>query len=168
MSIFTSKNERVRFLKFAFVGFTGALVDFGILNLLRVVFKMPLIWAQAISFTVAVINNFTWNRFWTYPDSRTKKVSNQLFQFFIINTIGILIRTPLISWLDKLLFQLIQNLNWTLPLDNYIVSQNLALAISIFIIMLWNYFANRYWTYADVPQEQHQQTPNETKNLKNG
>ena len=150
MSLLKNKQERIRFLKFAFVGVTGSIVDFGLLNLLRLVFGLDLVWAQAISFTVAVFNNFLWNRFWTYPDSRSKKTSHQLIQFFIINIVGILIRTPLISWLDKLILTSLDKLAWELPVEDFVLSQNLALAISIGIIMLWNYFANRYWTYSDV------------------
>jgi putative flippase GtrA len=159
MSLITSKQERVRFLKFVFVGITGAVVDFGILNLLRLVLGVPLIWAQGISFTAAVLNNFLWNRYWTYPDSRSKKTSHQLFQFFIINLIGIIIRTPLISWLDRLVFNILEHLAWDLPIENYILSYNLALTISIGIVMLWNYFANRYWTYNDVPGNENPTDP---------
>jgi putative flippase GtrA len=151
MSLFTNKQERIRFLKFAFVGVTGTIVDFGLMNLLRLVFDIPLIWAQAISFTVAVINNFLWNRFWTYPDSRSKAAHRQLIQFFLINLVGIGIRTPMITWLDKVLLRLIDQSSLSLPIENYVISQNLALACSVGVIMLWNFFANRYWTYSDVP-----------------
>lgn len=151
MSLFTNKQERIRFLKFAFVGVTGAVVDFGLLNLLRLVFDIPLIWAQAISFTAAVINNFLWNRFWTYPDSRSKLAHRQLIQFFLINIIGIIVRTPLITWLDKIILGMLNGNAVTLPLENFVISQNLALALSVGVIMLWNFFANRYWTYSDVP-----------------
>lgn len=150
MSLLTSKQERIRFLKFAFVGVTGTIVDFGLMNLLRLVVGLSLVWSQGISFTIAVINNFLWNRYWTYPDSRSKKTSHQLIQFSIINIIGITIRTPLISWLDQLLLNLLDRSSLELPLENYVISQNLALAISVGVIMLWNYFANRYWTYNDV------------------
>jgi putative flippase GtrA len=151
MSLFTNKQERIRFLKFAFVGVTGTIVDFGLMNLLRLVFDIPLIWAQAISFTIAVINNFLWNRFWTYPDSRSKAAHRQLIQFFLINLVGIAIRTPMITWLDKVLLRLIDQSSLSLPIENFVISQNLALACSVGVIMLWNFFANRYWTYSDVP-----------------
>jgi len=153
MSLFTSKKERIRFLKFAFVGVTGTIVDFGIMNLMSLVFGLPLVWAQAISFTIAVINNFLWNRFWTYPDSRSKAAHHQLIQFFMINLVGIAIRTPLIPWLDKIILNVLNNMQFNLPLTNSVISQNPALAIVIGVVMLWNYFANRYWTYSDVPVE---------------
>ena len=153
MSLITNKQERIRFLKFAVVGLTGTVVDFGILNLLRLLFNMPLVWAQAISFACAVINNFLWNRYWTYPESRSKGASKQLIQFFIISIVGILIRTPLIPWLDQVILTYLENNQITLPLVNTVVSQNLALAISIIIILFWNFFANRYWTYGNIPAE---------------
>jgi putative flippase GtrA len=151
MSILSSKKERKRFLKFAFVGLTGTIVDFGLMNLLRLTAGLSLIWAQGISFTIAVINNFLWNRFWTYPESRNKGATWQLIQFFLINIIGIAIRTPLISWLDKHILNFLNQTQISLSIDNYVISQNLALAVSISIIMLWNYFANRYWTYSNIP-----------------
>jgi putative flippase GtrA len=151
MSILNSKKEQQRFLKFAIVGLTGTIIDFGFLNLLRIVVGLPLIWAQGISFTFAVINNFLLNRFWTYPESRDKGASWQLIQFFIINIIGITIRTPLISWLDSLILNLLNTLKINISIDHYVISQNLALAVSISIIMLWNYFANRYWTFKNIP-----------------
>lgn len=151
MSLFTSQRERTRFLKFSFVGVTGTIVDFGILNLLRLVFDVPLVWAQGISFVCAVINNFLWNRYWTYPESRNKGATKQLVQFFLINLIGILIRTPLIPWFDRLILNFLNTANFNVPLENYVISQNLALAASILIVTFWNYFANRYWTYSNIP-----------------
>ncbi|MDY6868096.1 MAG: GtrA family protein [Chloroflexota bacterium] len=154
MSILNSKTERKRFLKFAFVGLTGTVVDFGIMNLLRIVVGFPLVWAQGISFAIAVLNNFLWNRLWTYPESRDKGATWQLIQFLIINIIGIVIRTPLISWLDQIILNLLNKMSITITIESYIISQNLALASSISIVMLWNYFANRYWTFRNVPSDE--------------
>lgn len=151
MSLLSNKRERIRFIKFAFVGVTGTIVDFGILNLLRIVFDVPIAWAQGISFSCAVINNFIWNRYWTYPESRSKGAPKQLFQFFIISIIGLLIRTPLIPWLDKIIMEFLQNSAMKFPLSDSIISQNVALAVGILIVTFWNYFANRYWTYNNIP-----------------
>jgi putative flippase GtrA len=151
MSFIADKQERIRFLKFSFVGVTGTIVDFGVMNLMSLVFHLPLLWAQAISFTIAVVNNFLWNRFWTYPDSRSKRAPRQLIQFVVINLAGILVRTPLITWLNNLILKSLNNAAIRFPVENFVISQNLALAVSISIILFWNFFANRYWTYGDVP-----------------
>jgi len=163
MSFIVNKQERMRFLKFSFVGVTGTIVDFGVMNLTNLVFQIPLLWAQAISFTVAVINNFLWNRFWTYPDSRSKNASKQLSQFVLINIVGLIIRTPLITWFNKLVETLLEQLKLNLPVENFVLSQNIALAMSIVIVLFWNFFANRHWTYGDVPIGENKHQPTDAK-----
>ena len=155
--ILTDKKERTRFLRFAVVGAIGAVVDFGILNLLLALGVSYLI-SATVSFIAAVLNNFTWNRFWTYPDSRSKPISQQLTQFAVINIIGIGIRIPLLAVLEKFL---INQANVFIPDGFWIFSaeklaQNLGLAIAILVVMLWNFFANRLWTYNDVDKEKNQ------------
>ncbi len=150
--ILTSQKERSRFLRFAIVGAIGAVVDFGVLNLLMLI-GVPFIAAGVVSFICAVVNNFLWNRFWTYPDSRSKPVSHQLVQFALINVIGLVIRTPLLAFLEKVLIPLCQKIlpaNFFLSAD--VVAHNIALAIAILVVMLWNFIANRYWTYNDVSE----------------
>jgi hypothetical protein len=70
-----NEKELERFLKFLVVGTVGFAVDFGTLNLLKLVFGFQLLVANTISFSLAVLSNFTWNRLWTYPDSRSKPAS---------------------------------------------------------------------------------------------
>jgi len=149
--IATVQKERTRFLRFAVVGTIGAVIDFGIFNLLSSLAGIPAVIASMISFTCAVISNFTWNRFWTYPDSRSKKLSSQVIQFFVINLIGLGIRTPLFAGLEKLLTNIFYSI---LPAGFLVtpvfVAHNSSLAFVILVVMLWNFFANRYWTYNDV------------------
>lgn len=163
MSVLNSKRERIRFLKFSFVGMTGTIVDFGVMNLLRLVFEVPLVWAQVISFICAVINNYLWNRYWTYPESRSRNATKQLIQFFIINIIGILIRTPLVPWFNDQIFEFLNNLKVSFPIKNMVISQNIALAAAILIVTLWNYFANRYWTYNNIPDGDPPKNKNQKK-----
>jgi putative flippase GtrA len=42
------------------------------MNLLSHWAQLPLVLAGTISFICAVLNNFTWNRIWTYPESRSR------------------------------------------------------------------------------------------------
>ena len=76
--ILSENKERTRFLKFAIVGAVGSALDFGIMNLLTHLFNMRLVFAGSISFICAVVNNFTGNRFWTYPESRSRHLLHQL------------------------------------------------------------------------------------------
>jgi putative flippase GtrA len=148
--ILTDPQERTRFLKFMAVGVFGALVDFGIANLLAHFFSMPLVYAGSISFTCAVISNFIWNRYWTYPDSRSRPLHRQLGMFFIVNMAGIAIRLPILKFGEPPLLVFFQNLNLSASITPDFLARNLTLAIAVGIVMLWNFFVNRYWTYNDV------------------
>jgi putative flippase GtrA len=157
--------EVERFIKFAFVGLIGTVVDLGLSNILmKFVFHVskenagtPVLIASTIGFTVAVINNFIWNRFWTYPDSRSHPIALQLGQFFLVNIGGLLIRIVILSLLTvpfaALIGTLPQSMLNSLSLSKdtqALLGGDMALLSSITVVMMWNFFINRYWTYNDV------------------
>lgn len=149
--ILTNPKERVRFLRFAVVGAIGAVIDFGLMNILVNLFHFPLVVAGTISFIAAILSNFLWNRYWTYPDSRTKPIYRQLVQFAIVNTFGLAIRIPILAFLEPILLKLFQNLGFQiLFLTPDFLADNITLAIAVIVVMFWNFFVNRYWTYNDV------------------
>lgn len=145
-----SVTELTRFVKFATVGAIGMVVDLTVLNVLyRLILPVlvpglsdgvRLIVANSISFTVAVLSNFTWNRLWTFPESRQRPLGTQLVQFAIVNVIGLAINN-LVLWL---VFQVTQQV---LP-DPF--DYNIAKITAIGVVLFWNYGANRLWTYRGI------------------
>ena len=149
-SIISDRQERSRFLRFAVVGAFGAVVDFGSYTILHNLLGVNAVLASVLSFTAAIISNFTWNRLWTYPDSRSKPVSKQLVQFTVVSFVGLAIRTPLFSLLVGPLNHLFSMLPSISFLPDDFLGDKVALAIVVIVVMFWNFFANRYWTYSDV------------------
>jgi putative flippase GtrA len=148
--ILEKKKEFKRFVRFGIVGAIGSIIDFGFLNLFTLVFKLSFILSSILSFSLAVVNNFILNRIWTFPGSRKDPILNQLLQFGLVSVVGLLIRTPMLVWLEKVLVPLAKK--WTPNLlTPTIVGHNLSLAIAIGMVMLWNYFANRFWTFKNTP-----------------
>jgi putative flippase GtrA len=167
---FGAKSKEVeRFLKFATVGFIGAIIDAGTLFVLQATvlspvepnigFKVAL--ASTIAFALAVTSNFIWNRYWTYPDSRTRSIRRQLTQFAFISFVGWFGRTLWISasylWLGSFLGRiLLPEIQLLRP--GYVPSASAeaklgtmaAWFIGVIIVLVWNFLANRYWTYNDV------------------
>lgn len=151
-SIVTNPRERTRFLRFATVGVIGAVVDFGTFNLLTNYVGLTAVIASVFSFIAAVISNFTWNRYWTYPDSRSKPLNRQLIQFSVVSLLGLMIRTPIIAILEPLFTRLFTQFSF-LPIGFItaeLLADNLALAVAVIVVMFWNFFINRYWTYDDI------------------
>ncbi len=156
------RREGTRFLKFMIVGAIGAVIDFGTFNLLNLAFNVWSVTASTISFIAAVCSNFLWNRFWTYPDSRSKPLLRQATQFLVINLIGWIIRTPIFvisekPWTAVSASTILPFLNQfpflqtiAASLDSVSMGRNLALATAVLVVMLWNFFINRIWTYSDI------------------
>lgn len=162
-------REAERFLKFALVGFLGAIIDAGTLFVLQATVLAPVepnsglkvAIASSIAFFLAVCSNFYWNRHWTYPDSRSRSMRRQLAQFTTISLIGWVGRTLWISlayrWLGEVFMPVILP-EVQLIRPGYIPSESaeaklgtmIAWLIGVIIVLVWNFLANRYWTYSDV------------------
>ena len=150
MILLNNGKERERFLKFAAVGVIGAVIDFGVMNLLTQAASMSLVTAGTISFICAVTSNFIWNRYWTYPDSRSRPIARQLTMFFAVNIAGVAIRIPILHYIEPPFLSLMGNMRIQVPFTPEFLAKNLTLALAVGIVMLWNFFVNRYWTYNDV------------------
>ena len=158
----TNRKEFRRFSKFLVVGLTGFIVDFGIFNMLLRALHFPPVLAQAISFTCAATNNFIWNRYWTYPDSRSKPMLRQFGMFFVLSLIGLLIRTPIFALFSGPMVALVESMQYgvfagligfmtsTIHIPIEQLGLNLALAIAVLVVLFWNFFSNRFITYSDV------------------
>jgi putative flippase GtrA len=149
--VLINARERSRFIKFLGVGVIGAVVDFGAFNLLNGLFHWGPVVSQVISFIAAVMSNFYWNRRWTYPDSRSKNIWSQLLQFGVVSFVGLAIRTPLFATIETPLVRLAEG-SPAVPdfIPPEFLGHSAALAIAVFVVMLWNFFINRFWTYNDV------------------
>ena len=157
-------KEVERFIKFAFVGTLGFIIDVGTVVLLQNTLLPPapendqnVVLASSIAFVLAVCSNFIWNRFWTYPDSRSYSIRRQLTQFGIVSVIGLLIRNVWISSTYEMLGQastvVLQSAlpaYAPTPVDQYKLGTTIALVFGVLIVMIWNFAANRLWTYNDV------------------
>ena len=155
--LLANPKELERFLKFAIVGVIGMVVDFAVLNVMKLLFEgvglgegwnvplkpheVQLVVANTISFSAAVLSNFTWNRLWTFPESRERPLGSQLAQYTIVNVAGWAINTVLLVVMDQYVFQ---------HFVSERLSYNLAKAIAIGVVLFWNFGINRIWTYKGI------------------
>jgi putative flippase GtrA len=158
-------KEFERFSKFLVVGTLGAAIDFATFRgldaldwfepvTLTLPFGLRISEAGTtggIAFLLAVISNFLWNRYWTYPDSRTKPMVSQFVTFLGINAAGLLIRTPILEYLSTPFGNLEHSLFPQVSEQTVIaMGRSTAWVLAVLIVLFWNFFVNRYWTYNDV------------------
>jgi putative flippase GtrA len=120
----------LKFFRFAVVGASGLVIDFGLTYLCKERFKLNKYFANGIGFFVAATSNFFINRSWTFANA-DPDVGAQYIKFILFSMIGLFINS-LIVWL----------LNDRLKKNFY-----LSKAIATGIVTLWNFFSNFFFTF---------------------
>ncbi|HND92485.1 MAG TPA: hypothetical protein PLI75_11905, partial [Anaerolineales bacterium] len=86
----------------------------------------------------------------TYPESRSRPLINQLGMFFLVNVAGVVIRIPTLHYLEPPLLHFFEGVFHASYATAEFYAKNITLASAVGIVMIWNFFVNRYWTYNDI------------------
>ena len=134
---FMARRGVRQFVKFGIVGVSGALVNYIIYSLLLHVAVAHWL-AYAAGFILGGVNNYWWNRRWTFRSSG--HAGKELAQFISVSTVALGI-SELVLW------GALRLLPEAMPLRN----SSAWLAATVFG-MGWNFFANKYWTFRHTHQ----------------
>jgi putative flippase GtrA len=75
-----------------------------------------------------------------------------MIQFAFVSVIGLGIRTLIFALIESLLIgfftKALPQIHWGVsPIK---LGYNITLAIGVGVVLLWNFFINRFWTYSDI------------------
>ncbi|MGH7886172.1 MAG: GtrA family protein [Thermodesulfobacteriota bacterium] len=129
--------------KFCFVGLSNFMVDFGILNLLiyftghdkGILFSV----FKGISFIFALINSYTWNKFWTFESVETKSVFRQFLKFFSVISAGLVVNVAIASFV-------VNKYGSSVAVSSTLWA-NFGALISLVFTVLWNFFGLRFFVF---------------------
>jgi len=124
------KNNK-KLIKFLFVWISSTLVDLWFLYFFVEVLEIKLFISIVLSFILAVINGFTWNKIWTFSDKSIRY--KRQFTKFLFVSIGGLILTLSFMFIFHVIFGI------------YYI---LAKLITSVIVVVWNFLWNKYWTFS--------------------
>ena len=120
----------LQLLRFALVGATGYLVNLVVFALAVNVGGLDHRVGATLAFVVAVTNNFTLNRSWTFPVSE-RRVHHQALRFLLVSLAGFVVNLAVLELL--------------------VVGAGLAdlpaQAIAVAVAMPVNFLGNRQWTF---------------------
>ncbi len=118
----------VQLAKFSLVGSSGYVVNLAVYSAL-VLSGVHYLVAAVCSFLVAVTNNYTWNRLWTFRNQRGHLVY-QGMRFLAVSTVA-----------------LAGNLLFLRGLVTAGLHEIPAQAIAIVLVMPWSFTANKLWSF---------------------
>ncbi len=97
VAIILGVKDKIRFIKFGVVGFTGFLVNYLGLELLRR-FGLSTYFATLFATELAIISNFIFNNIWTFKDKTITRIEDIVPQFikFNVSSLFAVIVQPLI------------------------------------------------------------------------
>jgi len=133
MNKLLTKNFK-QFIKFALVGVLNTLIDFGVYYLLTRYAGLFYIYANIISVTLAITNSYILNRTWTFV-SKNKNIGKEVLKFWIVSIIGLILNTLILK-----------------ALIYFGPSDLIAKACASIIVLIWNFLANKYWTFSKNDQ----------------
>jgi putative flippase GtrA len=126
-----------QFIKFGVVGASGTLVNFVIYHT-GLHFLLPVWLAYAIGFTVGGVNNFWWNRHWTFRSQGHPW--KELGQFITVSAVALGISETVIILATRYLPPMAHGRN------------SAAWLMATFVGMGWNFFGNKFWTFRHTHQ----------------
>ncbi len=127
-----------QFIKFCIVGASSTLIDFTVANIAYYVLHVrPAALASVMGFCVAVVNGYTWNSRWTFRDRKRKAVHKEFLGFVTVNVVGAMLNYSIVS--------LILMFDHQDPHPKWVFNGAKVLATGI--VVFWNFFANRRWTF---------------------
>ncbi len=140
--------ERYRYLKFGIVGASGTVVNLAMLHLgheylfneLEAAYNKPY-FSLALAIALATLNNFTWNRLWTWSD-RVKSLEASEAQPVSLRLLGV----EFGQYVTASAFGSALQYVLTLLLSNT-MDYRLANIIAILAASVSNFLANDRWTF---------------------
>jgi putative flippase GtrA len=121
----------LQLVKFSAVGGSGYAVNLATFALCVEVFKLHHLVAATCAFVVAVLNNFWWNRHWTFK-ARSGHAGFQAARFFAVSVAAFLFAASVLELLVSV----------------FDVAELPAQAISIVVATPLNFVGNKMWSFA--------------------
>ncbi len=135
----------LQFVKFCVVGATCAVVDGGLFYTFHFKAHIPWMLARSMSFTVAVINGFVWNRMWTFKAQHAGSRQSQFVKFFGINIVGLALNLAIMK------FMYFVQLGHAPTAHQQDKRQTaIAFLVAITIVSVWNFLGSKFWSFKAV------------------
>jgi len=144
LQFFSRWSSLVQFAKFCIISFSNLVIDFGMLNLLiyysGVAEGILYSGFKAVSFILANVNGYAWNKFWTFRSGKAKGWMKQLIRFFAVVGVGLVINVTVASYV-------VSEFGGSGGSISSTVWANIGAAVSLIFTLFWNFFGLKYLVF---------------------
>jgi putative flippase GtrA len=142
--------------KFGLVGILNTLIDLVIFNLIRKFTKLKTVSASYISSTIAMINSYVLNKYWTFQSANSGlSAAGEAAKFFFSTIIGIWVIHNGLVWIlsekftlpSKIAFCITSHLPILKKLNKKFVYDNTAKVFGIAGSLVWNFILYKFWVF---------------------
>lgn len=118
------------FIRYIIIGTIGFSIDLITTYTLRDIYNLNQYFANSIGITLAIFNNFFFNKYWTFQE-KNGNIFKQLSLFILVSGIGLLTNSLLI---------------WVFH-EYLLITFYLSKIMAIVMLVCWNYFVNQSLTF---------------------
>jgi len=126
------------FVKFALVGFSGTIVDFGAYTALTRIAHVYYLLATAISVLMAICSNFVLNKYWTFRKGRSGNTATEYTKFLLVSIANYFLNIGITYFI-------VEHTSASRLFGSS--ADYFAKAVAIGLVLFSNYFANKFWTF---------------------
>lgn len=130
-----------QFIKFCLVGASSTIVDLGVFYLLNTVFGLWWLLADIVSFSLGVTNGFIWNSRWTFGQIENSSPRTRYIKFVAVNLVGLLLSVTIMKTVFAFYYG-----GWHHDDPKGWIAIAAKLTATP-IVVFWNFFANKHWTF---------------------
>ncbi len=144
------KSDLIEVIKFGIIGVLNTLLDFVLFFLFFNVLGINMYVAQVMSYSLAMVHSYLWNRYWTFRQTGGVRVS-EMWKFVVVNLLSLGINMLCLKLFHDL-WHLESIANWALGLVGFgPLSDKMGAffckILAIPFVLGVSYVGNRIWVF---------------------
>ena len=127
-----------RAVRFMAVGLLGTIIDFSLFAILSSQLGLSMLFANSLSYSAGIFNNYFLHRKWTFADRPRKAAGSQFIQFAGVSLSALAVNSIIVILLAPVFGAMLHDAS---------LAAVLAKLCAVVAGMGWNFLANHFWTF---------------------
>jgi putative flippase GtrA len=141
--------------RFAVVGIINTLIDLIFFNVFRRTLKVKAIVASYLSSTIAMINSYVLNKYWTFSGGGNSSQGEEAVKFLFSTIIGVYgihngivwLLSEKILWPGNFIYAITSRIPVIKKLSSQFIHDNFAKGCGILGSLIWNFLLYKFWVF---------------------